>query len=119
MTIDTTAPAPAITVSYVAKCVATGAVTGVAATLATVGVIAGHAGLLTLRTAAFAIREGRTTHYRAVKHEVSTIASAAEHAIEASAHGASAWDAARDVLAAGISDEEYAANLKALRDFSF
>lgn len=114
-----TAPANPITLPRVAKTMAVSAATGFVATLAAAGVVAGHAGLLTLRTAAFAIREARTTHYQSAKHEVSTIATAAEAAIQASAHGHSAWDAARDVLAAGLSDEEYAANLKALREFSF
>lgn len=119
MTETTTAPANPITLTRVAKTMATSAATGFVATLAAAGVVAGHAGLLTLRTAAYAVREARTTHFRAAKHEVSTIAAAATTAIEASAHGASAWNAARDVLAAGISDEEYTANLKKLRDFSF
>lgn len=119
MTTTATTPANPITTTRVAKTMVVSAATGFAATLAAAGVVANHAGLLTLRTAAFAIREARTTHYRAAKYEVATIATAAEAAIQASAHGHSAWDAAKDVLAAGLTDEEYAANLKALHDFSF
>ena len=108
-----------VTPTRVAKTMAVSFVTGFAATTAAVGVVAGHVGLLALRTTAYAVREARTTHFRSAKHEVSTIATAAEAAIQASAHGHSAWDAAREVLKDGVSDEEYAANLKLLREFSF
>lgn len=118
MHTDTT-PANPVTATRVAKTMATSFVAGFVATLASAGVIAGHAGALTLRTTAFAIREARTTHYRSAKHELSTIATATEAAIQASAHGHSAWDAAREVLKDGVSDEEYSENLKKLRDFSF